>query len=326
MAARDSVTEVPTKEIVIERVFDAPRERVFEVFTTPEHLQKWWGPKMVSVPVAEFEARPGGRIFLGQRGPDGATLYIAGVVREIERPTRIAFAIHFADERKERVPPPSGVGLPGSWQGEILATVTLVAEGQRTRVTVRQSLLSLSAEWGEMARAGWGQSLDKLGYAVADDMRVTPEGEREIVVTRTFNAPRALVYEVLTKAEHVKNWWGPRQYGPVSATADFRAGGHYRFAQGSPQGEVAFSGEVREASRERIVYVEEFEAMPGHGALTTVTLDERGGRTVMTLRSVYQSEEDRDAVIASGMEWGARLSYLQLDEVLDSLKAERGNV
>lgn len=83
--------------------------------------------------------------------------------------------------------------------------------------------------------------------------------------------------------------------------------------------EVAFSGEIREASPERIVYTEEFEAMPGHGSTCTVTLDERGGKTFLTLCSVYQSKEDRDAVIVSGMEWGARLSYLQLDEVIDSL-------
>src|SRR5207237_2623359 len=144
-------------------------------------------------------------------------------------------------------------------------------------------------------------------------------GARELVITRTFNAPRALVYEALTKAEHVQRWWGPRQYGPVTAVSDFRAGGRYRFAQGSPQGEVAFSGEIRESSPERIVYTEEFEAMPGHGALVTVTLEERGGKTLLTMRSVYQTQEDRDAVIASGMEWGARLPYLQPAEAMDAL-------
>lgn len=319
MAARDSVTEVPTKEIVIERVFDAPRERVFEVFTTPEHLQKWWGPKMVSAPVAEFEARPGGQIFLGQRGPDGATHYNAGVVREIERPSRVVFAIHFADADRMRVAPPAGTGLPGTWGEEIVSSVTFSAEGRRTRVTIRVQRSGVTAEFSDKARAGWGEALDKLAYAVADDMTVAAAGAREIVIARTFNAPRALVYETLTKAEHIKNWWGPRQYGTVSAVADFRAGGRYRYAQSGPGGEVAFSGEIRESSPERIVYMEEFEAMPGHGAVTTVTLEERGGKTVMTLRSVYQSKEDRDAVIASGMEWGARLSYLQLDEVIDSL-------
>src|SRR5256712_9899066 len=239
MAARDSVAdEVASKEIVIERVFDAPRERVFDVFTQPEHLQKWWGPKIVGIPVAEFEARPGGKILIAERAPDGAMNFIAGVVREIERPSRVVFAIHFADADRKRVAPPAHSGLGDTWDDDIVTLVTFSAEGRRTRMTIR-TLSGFTAEWGEKARFGWAEALDKLGYAVADDMTVAPQGEREILITRSFDAPRALVYEVLTKVEHVKNWWGLRQYGPVSATADFRAGGHYRFAQGSPQGEVA---------------------------------------------------------------------------------------
>jgi uncharacterized protein YndB with AHSA1/START domain len=308
-----------TTDLVIERVFDAPRERVFDAFTQPEHLQKWWGPKTVSVPVSEFDARPGGKIFLGQRGPDGAMHYNAGVVREIDRPSRLVFAIHFADADRRRVAPPPGTGLPDTWDADIVSSVTFSAEGRRTRVTIRVSRSGVSAQWIEGARMGWAQALDKLARAVVDDMSVTPAGDREIVITRTFNAPRALVYEALTKAEHVQRWWGPRQYGAVTAVSDFRAGGRYRFAQGSPQGEVAFSGEIRESSPDRIVYTEEFEAMPGHGAVVTVTLEDRGGKTLLTMRSVYQTQEDRDAVIGSGMEWGARLSYLQLDEVIASL-------
>jgi uncharacterized protein YndB with AHSA1/START domain len=272
----------------------------------------------LSVSTTEFEARPGGKIFLGQRGPDGATHYNAGVVREIERPSRLVFTMYFADADRRRVAPPAGTGLPRTWDEEIVTLVTFSAEGRRTRVTIR-TLSGFTAEWAEKARLGWGESLDKLRYAVADDMTVLPQGEREILITRTFDAPRALVYEALTNPEHVKNWWGPRQYGAVSAVGEFRAGGRYRYAQNGPGGDVAFSGEIREASPERMVYTEEFEVMPGHGAVTTVTLEERGARTYLTLRSGYQSRDDRDAVIASGMEWGARLSYLQLDEVIASL-------
>ena len=318
MAARDNVVEVPTKELVIERVFDAPRERVFDVFTQPEHLQKWWGPMGVGIPLANFEARPGGKIFIAERAPDGGMNFIAGVVREIERPSRVLFAIHFADADGRRVAPPAHSGLGDTWDDDIVTLVTFSAEGRRTRMTIR-TVSGFTAEWGEKARFGWAEALDKLGYAAVDDMTVIPAGDREIVITRTFNAPRALVYQALTNPEHVKKWWGPRQYGAASAIGAFRAGGRYRYAQNGPSGEVAFSGEIREASPERMVYTEEFEAMPGHGAVTTVTLDERGGRTYLSLRSVYQSKEDRDAVIASGMEWGARLSYLQLDEVIASL-------
>jgi uncharacterized protein YndB with AHSA1/START domain len=170
MAARDNVVEVPSKELVIERVFDAPRERVFDVFTQPEHLRKWWGPKGVDITVAEFDARPGGKIFTAERHPDGAMNYIAGVVREIERPSRLVFAIHFADADGRRIAPPAGVGLPNDWDEDIVTLVTFTAEGQRTRVTVR-TLSGFTPEWGEMARLGWGESLDKLGYAIADYMR-----------------------------------------------------------------------------------------------------------------------------------------------------------
>ena len=317
MAGGDSVVEMPVKVTVIERVFDAPRERVFEVFTKPEHIQKWWGPKMQSAPVTEFEARAGGKVFFVMREPDGVTHYDVGVVHEIMPPSRLVFALHWANEKREHISP-AAAGVPGTWGDGVLFDVTFFAEGPRTRVTIRLS--GIAPEWSGTAIAVLKEQLDKLAFAVADDMTVTPTGDREIVITRTFDAPRTLVYEALTKVAHVKNWWGPRQYGPVTATADFRAGGHYRFAQGSPQGEVAFSGKVRESSPERIVYSEEFEAMPGHAAITTVTLDERAGKTFMTVRSVYQSPEDRDAVIGSGMEWGARLSYLQLDEVLEGMR------
>jgi uncharacterized protein YndB with AHSA1/START domain len=167
MAARDNVAEdMATRELIIERVFDAPRELVFDVFTQPEHLQKWWGPKMVSVTLAEFDARPGGKIFTAERSPDGAMNYIAGVVREIERPSRVVFSIHFADADRRRVPPPAGTGLPATWTGELVSSVTFTAEGRRTRVTIR-TLSGFTAEWGKLARLGWGESLDKLDAVLA---------------------------------------------------------------------------------------------------------------------------------------------------------------
>src|SRR5437899_10230436 len=97
---------MPIKELVIERVFDAPRERVFDVFTQPEHLQKWWGPMGVGIPLAGFEARPGGKSFIAERALDVAMIYIAGVVREIERPSRVVYRVFFADADPRPVPPP----------------------------------------------------------------------------------------------------------------------------------------------------------------------------------------------------------------------------
>src|SRR5919197_2723446 len=210
MAARDSVTDMPTKEIVVERVFDAPRERVFDVFTKPEHIQKWWGPKKAGIAVVEFDARVGGEIFVGDRGVDGAMHYFAGVVREIVPPSRVVVAFHVVDENRRRVGL-RAAAIPDEWQGEIVQEVTLAGEGSRTRVTIRLTGFP-SSDWGEMAKYGQAESFDRLGYALADDMRVESRGDREIVITRTFNAPRQLVYEAMTKAAHVNKWWRPRQY------------------------------------------------------------------------------------------------------------------
>src|SRR2546428_5449770 len=133
-----SVGEMATKEITVERVFDAPRERVFAMFTDPAHLQKWWGPKTYSAPTTEFEPRLGGKVFLGMRSPEGQASFNAGVVQEIVPPERVVFAMHFADAKGTRVPP-SAYGLPGGWDEEIVMDITLTAEGKRTRVRIRQT-------------------------------------------------------------------------------------------------------------------------------------------------------------------------------------------
>src|SRR5438105_2893025 len=204
MAARDNVVEMPIKELVIERVFDAPRERVFDVFTQPEHMQKWWGPKGVSNAVAEFEARPGGKIFIAERALDGATIYIAGVVREIERPSRVLYAIHFADADRKRVAPPAHSGLGDTWDDEIVTLVTFSTEGRRTRMTIR-TLSGFTAEWGERAvqvdprrRAGYdrpggprGRSMARLGRIEAAHVAVPTERDlRHERDTARRRAPR----------------------------------------------------------------------------------------------------------------------------------------
>ena len=171
MAARDRVGQDVAKEIVIERVFD--------MFTQPEHLRNWWGPKEAHVTVSEFEARPAGRFFFGERGPDGAMHYNTGVVREIEPPSRLVFTLYFADADGRRVPPPAGTGLPATWDDEIVTLVTFSAEGRRTRVTIRVQS-GFTPEWGEGARMGWAESLDKLGEAIADVMAIQPSAQSEL--------------------------------------------------------------------------------------------------------------------------------------------------
>ncbi len=145
--------------LVITRVFDAPRELVFKVWTDPKHMAQWWGPKGFTNPVCELDARPGGAIRIDMRGPDGVTYPMGGVFHEIVEPERLVFtASAFQDEE-------------GNPQLEVLNTVTFAELGGKTKLTL-QAVVVKSAPAVAAALAGmeegWRQSLDRLAEHLAN--------------------------------------------------------------------------------------------------------------------------------------------------------------
>jgi uncharacterized protein YndB with AHSA1/START domain len=143
----------------------------------------------------------------------------------------------------------------------------------------------------------------------------------EVVMTRVFNAPRRLVYEAHSKPEHIQRWWGPRGSTMTSCEMDFRPGGRWRFVLREADGsENAFRGEFRETVEpEKIVQTFEWEGMPGHISVDTLTLVEQHGKTTATTTSRFGSVEDRDGMLQSGMEAGANESYDRLEEHLATM-------
>jgi uncharacterized protein YndB with AHSA1/START domain len=146
--------------------------------------------------------------------------------------------------------------------------------------------------------------------------------EREIVITRTFRATAAIVFDAWTRPEFVKRWWAPKSRGVsvVECTADVRPGGAYRYviAQGEEM-RFAFFGKYVEITRpSRLVYTQSFEPVPGE-AVITVSFDEREGATTLVAHELYPSKEALDGALASGMEDGMRETYDQLDELVASL-------
>lgn len=152
-------------------------------------------------------------------------------------------------------------------------------------------------------------------------MQLTLPSDREILLTRVFDAPRELVFEAHSKPEHVRRWWGPRRYELAVCEMDFRPGGTWRFVQRDTEGnEYGFHGEYREIVRpERLAYTFEYEGAPGQVSVETITFDEDEGRTLATNLVVFPTPEARDAMIASGMESGAAESMDRLEEYLRSL-------
>lgn len=149
-------------------------------------------------------------------------------------------------------------------------------------------------------------------------LQVTTPTEREIVLTRVFDAPRHLVFDALTKPELVKQWFlGPPGWSMPVCEIDLRVGGAYRYVwRKTGRQDMGMGGVYREIMPpERLVHTEAFDDFPGDSIVTTV-LVEQGGRTTLTSTGLYPSKEIRDAVLKSGMEQGAAASYDRLAELL----------
>jgi uncharacterized protein YndB with AHSA1/START domain len=154
---------------------------------------------------------------------------------------------------------------------------------------------------------------------------VSTPSDREIVLTREFDAPRELVFEAFTKAEHLRHWWGQASSTTTVCEMDFRPGGAWRMVERDANGEEwGFHGEVREiVPPEKIVQTFEWEGLPGHVSVDNMQLDDLGSRTRMTVTSVFDSVEDRDGMLQSGMEQGAGESYDRLEAYVQTLLARR---
>jgi len=151
------------------------------------------------------------------------------------------------------------------------------------------------------------------------ETRFTAEpGKQEIVITRDFDAPRDVLFSILTNPDLIPQWWGPRRLVTTVDVMEDRPGGLWRFIQRDSEGNTfAFHGVYHAvAPPERLVYTFEFEGMPGHVTLETVTLEGQGSKTTATNRVIFESVEDRDGMIAAGMEEGAAETMDRLAELL----------
>ena len=163
--------------------------------------------------------------------------------------------------------------------------------------------------------------------ANSESFKVTTPSDHEIRMTRVFDAPRQLVFEAMTKPEHVKQWWGRlgEGYSVPVCEVDLRVGGKWRFVNRHAKGEAAFHGEYREIEPPgRVVFTEIFEDFPDMVSVVTSELTEEDGKTRLTATVRYPSMQVRDMVIASGMSRGAGISYDRLEDLVAELQRTRG--
>jgi len=290
-------------ELVITRLFDAPRELVFECWTEPEHLQHWQGaPRAFTVTSQESDIRPGGFFRICMRPPEGVDRWLQGGYREIVKPERLVFTHVWLDANRK----------PGK---ETLVTITLAERGGKTELTLRQSGFP-SVESRDGHQYGWTSALDVLTDYLA-------EVARAIVVTRVFDAPREVVFKAWMDAEQLRRWWGPKAFTNPVCELDPRPGGAIRIHMRAPDGTIyPMTGVLHEiVEPERLVFTSvalDKTGAPMFEVLNTVTFAEQGGKTKLTLRARVTMATAEAPRYLAGMEQGWSQSLDRLAEEVES--------
>ena len=147
-------------ELVITRIFDAPRERVWRAWTDPEEFMKWWGPKTFTAPSCEMDFRVGGKYLACMKDSKGKEYWNTGVFNEINAREKIVYTDSFADDKGNKVPG-SYYGMGDDFPPEMTVTVLFEDQNGKTKMTLKHAGMP-AGEMSKMASQGWNESFDKL--------------------------------------------------------------------------------------------------------------------------------------------------------------------
>ncbi len=328
--ARISSTMEPSEwDLVITRVFDAPRELVFKAWTETKHMAQWWGPNGFTNPVCELDVRAGGAIRIHMRAPNGVVYPMKGVFEEIDQPQRLVFIGSALDEK-------------GNSMFDVLNIVIFAEQHGKTALTLKARVIKATArapQYLQGMQAGWMQSLDKLGAhldsfqkekgAIPLANNISTTADREIMATRVFDVPREMVWKMWTDAEHVAQWWGPKGFTTTVQAMEVKPGGEWRLVMHGPDGRDYHNRIIyREVAKpERLVY----EHSPEKGSepasfQTTVTFAEHGDKTRVGVTMLFPSAAERDHVAKTyGAIEGLAQTLGRLEEKLAKMSASGSN-
>jgi uncharacterized protein YndB with AHSA1/START domain len=218
-AAEAGARRTGDREIVLTRVFEAPRELVFRAWTESIHIAQWWGPTGFRTTIYEMDVRPGGVWRFVMHGPDGRDYKNKIIFHEIVKNKRLTYT-HMGEDEDPNV---------------FEVTVTFAPEGNNTQLTM-QSVFPTAAERERVVREygaieGGKQTLERLAHHVTKMSKDVEEPPSEaLVITREFDAPRDMVFNAWTDAEHLKRWWGPAGCEVGTCKVELRPGGSFLYS------------------------------------------------------------------------------------------------
>ena len=168
--ARNSIAKnTKERELVITRIFDAPRELVWKAWTEPERVKRWWGPKGFTAPVIKIDLRVGGKYLYCMRSPEGQDLWSGGIFQEVVPQERIVATDYFSDKDGNKISP-TQFGLSADFPAESTVTITFTEEGDKTKLTLTYPLPESAAARDAILKSGmeqgWNESFDKLAESL----------------------------------------------------------------------------------------------------------------------------------------------------------------
>ena len=311
MPKKNSSNPAPTpREIIITRVIDAPRTLVWQAWTDPAHVAHWWGPKGFTNPVCNWTAQPGRTVHVVMRAPDGTDYPMGGEFREVVAPGRLVFTTGAMDAK-------------GKMLFEFLHCVTFTEHNRQTTVKIVSRLTRAGAgteHYTDGFEAGMSQSLERLAGLFPTT------ADREIVISRVVDAPRALVWQAWTDPEHVVKWWGPRGFSDTTKQHDFRVGGVWEHVLHGPDG----ANYPNKSTFKEIIPQESItfshgggrEDGPGASFTATWTFETvEGTKTRVTGRMVFPTAAARDFVAKEfGAVEGGKQTLERLAEHLPTMQ------
>lgn len=315
------IVDDAARSIKASRVFDAPRELVWNAWTNVEHLSRWWGPDGFTTTTQKFDFRPGGEWVFVMHGPDGTDYANRFVYREIVEPERIVYS-HVSGPLFD-------------------ATAVFVPEGNKTRVTVQMVFESAELRNRVAEQFGAVEGLNQTLNHLAEELeRIAAESGREFVITRTFDAPRDLMWKVWTDEQRLAKWFGPKGVTIFHSKNDLRPGGMYLYGMRSPDGSE-FWGRwiyIDIEKPERLVFVISFSDPKGGLAahpmapewprewLSIVTFTEERGKTTVTVKwttiNATESQRNTFAEGRASMNQGWGGTFEQLTNYIAGAKGE----
>ena len=325
MSPKSAVAKTkPAFELELERVIDAPRERVWEAWSKKEQIARWFAPRPFQLIVRKMDLRKGGSFDMSMRAPDGAEHAFTGTYTEVSAPSKLSWIGEF-----------TGMGPAQN----ITTVVTFEAVGKKTKVRARQSFNQVTPEIKfatQGAKQGWTMTLDQLAEVCEAKEALGPAFE----MSRTFDCPRELMFRLWTEPEHLARWFSPKGVEPAKGSMDFRPGGSYHYGMKTPDGKIMWGKwTFREIVRpEKVVLVSQFSDEKGgltrhpmapdwpRYMLSTFLFTEAKGKTTVTISWAPLDASDTELKVfeaaRESMKGGWGGTFAQLEEFVPTAKDE----